>query len=137
MLVLEHYDDLDWARDKTKTVADYHDVPLTWKNQAVTLDLSASNYQRLSELLDPAVKAGKHTTPTGRAGKGMAKQRIRGRRTSAYYEGLVAWVDANHITKRDTSGRAAYAGTRPDRNDYPDWLIVMYDEHLAATGQAA
>lgn len=135
MIILERYDDLDYARDKTKTLTDYHDVPLTWKNKAVRLDLSASNYQRLSELLDPAVEAGTATEDT-RAARGRAKQRIPGRRTAAYYAGLVAWVDANDIRKKKNSGKMAYESSRPDRNDYPDWLIADYDEYLART-QAA
>ena len=138
MIVLERYDDLDWARDKTKTLADYHDVPLTWKNKDVTLDLSEDNYSRLSDMLDVVVKAGKakETTATGRAKSGYRKERQRGRRTDDYYTGLRAWADANRISKRDTSGRPAYAG-KNGRHDYPDWLIVMYDEHLAKSSQAA
>lgn len=139
MLVLEHYDDLDYARDKTKTIADYHDVPLTWKNKSVTLDLSADNYDRLSLLLDEAVKVGKSQAGSkpGRTPAGRKSVAHGGRRSKAYYEGLVAWADANDITKRDGSGRPAYQGHLPGRNDYPDWLIRDYDAYLAASGRAA
>jgi hypothetical protein len=64
-------------------------------------------------------------TPTGQA------SRAHGRRTKAYYEDLVRFTDERGITKRDGSGRPAYAGVRPgSRNYYPDWLVRMYDEHL-------
>lgn len=133
MKFIEAYDDIDYARDKTKTVATYRDVPLTWKNKTVKLDLGDANYRMLDDLLGPLTKAAepvKNLTPAGR--KSVAHG---GRRPAAYYEGLVEWVDRNRISKRDTSGRPAYAGSKPDgRNDYPDWLVKMYDEHLAGPG---
>lgn len=137
MIIMERYDDLDYARDKTKTLADHLDVPLTWKNKVVTLDLSEENYSRLSDMLDTVVKAGK-AAETGKAPRTPAgrKSAAHGRRTAAYYESLRKFTDDNRISKRDGSGRPAYEGQN-GRNDYPDWLIVMYDEHLAKTSQAA
>lgn len=135
MIVLERYDDLDYARDKTKTPADYHDVPLTWKNRSVTIDLSAANYERLNELLDPLIAAGKAASASGIKPGRPARQKG-GRRPASYYEGLVSWADANGITKRDGSGRPAYEG-RNGRNDYPDWLVRDYDIYLAQQAAAA
>lgn len=138
MKFIESYDDLDYARDKTKTPADHVGVPLTWKNKAVRLDLSDKNYRMLDELLGDVTRAAepveRKTTPAGRKSQSHG-----GRRSAGYYEGLRAWTDKNRISKRDGSGRPAYAGNKPDqpnRRDYPEWLIEMYDQHLAGPDAA-
>ena len=137
MIILERYDDIDYARDRTKTLAEHINVPLCWKGTEIPVDLSAANYERLSELLDPVVKAVKSRdlTADGRArkGKGKGKKRAPGRRSNEYYAELRAWVDANEITKKNGTGKPAYASTDPDRYDYPDWLIAEYDEYLETT----
>lgn len=133
MKFIEAYDDIDFARDGTKTRADYRDVPLTWKNKTVKLDLGEANYRMLDNLLGPLTRAAepvKRVTPSGR--KSVAHG---GRRTDEYYTGLRAWADQNGIQKKDGSGRPAYAG-KNGRNDYPDWLIQGYDEYMAGPDTA-
>jgi hypothetical protein len=125
---IESYDDIDYARDKTKTPADHVGVPLTWKNKSVKLDLSDKNYRMLDELLGDVVKAAEPVvakTPAGR--KSVAHG---GRRSNEYYTGLRGWVDRNRISKKDGSGRPAYEGIN-GKNDYPEWLIADYDAYLA------
>lgn len=134
MIIFERYDDLDYARDKTKTLATHIGVVVGWEGRQVRLDLSDASYQALSDQFGPLMRAGEPAqqdrTRKSASSPAAARTGKSGRRPDAYYAGLVEWVKASGIVKKDGTGRLAYEG-RNGRNDYPDWLIRDYDAHLA------
>jgi hypothetical protein len=137
VIILERYDDLDYRRDKTKTLAVQYDVPVSWKGKSVTLDLSQQNYERLDALLTEMIQAGSPVRDGGQRTPEGTRSRAHGRRENSYYDGLRAFTDERKITKRDGTGRPAYASAVNGKKfDYPDWLIRMYDEHLARADAA-
>ena len=129
------YDDLDRVeKQEDRNPASYTrhiSVDGTW----FELDLTTEHASEFDRVVGRYVNAGVKTDgppkKPGRTPSGRKSVAHGGRRSKAYYDGLVAWVDANRISKKDGTGRPAYAGNKPGKNDYPDWLIKMYDEHLA------
>jgi hypothetical protein len=143
VIIFERYDDLDYHNGKRKTYATQFDVPISWKGESRVLDLSQENYDRLNEIISELITAGrKPEKPAERKPQTTAKgykSKAHGRRPDVYYEGLRKFADEREITKRDGSGRPAYSAPEGSNRDfdYPIWLIRMYDEHLAASGQRA
>ena len=133
MKKFQAYDDID-AANGHEVKAEHHDVELGWNGTVVTIDLSEANFRQLDNQLGhllklgTVVRKGKKKSEAKPVGPSVGRP---GRRPKAYYDGLVAWVDANRITKKNGSGKLAYESSDPERNEYPEWLIKMYDEHLA------
>jgi hypothetical protein len=129
--IFRSIDNIDYDRDKTETLADREDVLVGFEGQWVKLDLSDANYGPLAAQL-------RHLLSIGEPVKGQKKpqaSRSHGRRSAEYYARLIRWTDEHKITKKDGTGRIAYAPSKPGgRNDYPDWLIRDYD-HFTETGE--
>lgn len=134
---IQAYDDLDRVeKQQDRNPADHirHiSVDGTW----FELDLTGEHATEFDRVVLRYVNAGvKMSGPPKKAGKtpsGRKSVAHGGRRAASYYAGLVAWVDAEHITKKDGSGRPAYEGRTDDKRDYPDWLLTDYDAHLEQT----
>lgn len=140
--IIKSVDTIDYARDETENNAQHEDVLVGWQGKWVKLDMSHAHFTEYDELLGHLLKIGQPVTKdeTKRTPAGRRSIAHGGRRSKAYYEGLVEYADRNRITKRDGTGRPAYAGLKPDRNDYPGWLVREYDEYLAkqeASGEQA
>jgi hypothetical protein len=129
------YDDLDRVeKQEPRTPASdirHISVDGTWFELDLTADHASEFDRAVLRYVNAGVKMDGPPKKKARAAKPAPKNNGHGgRRPSDYYEGLIAWTDANSITKRDGSGRPAYAGVREGRNDYPDWLIRDYDAYL-------
>jgi hypothetical protein len=140
--VIRAIDTLDYKQDGAENLAQHEDVLVGWRGRWVKLDLSHEHFTAIDQMMSPLMTYGdpveKEDKPKpGRTPKGHKSYAHGGRRPAAYYEGLIEWVDANHITKKDGSGRPAYAGVREGRHDYPDWLIRDYDAYLEKAGKAS
>lgn len=123
MIILERYDDLDYARDKTKTLATHVDVPLTWGDKSVTLDLSEENYQRVTRLVTDLVKAG---TPAGKPAE-PARTPYNGKLPRGKGQALRQWARDNKIMARSGPERYAYLTPGGSHYYYPPWLIEAFE----------
>lgn len=141
-LVPAVWDDLDRVEKNTKIPASHTrfvGLDGVWK----VLDLTDEHDAELVALLERYMRAGltpdTPPKPARRAAGTQEKPRYKseqphGRRTKAYYDGLTAYVDERKITKRDGSGRPAYAGSKDGRKDFPTWLVEEYDAYLEQHG---
>jgi hypothetical protein len=132
--VILAYDDLDRLEKDQRNEAHatrHISVDGTWYELDLTNEHAIEFDRAVSRYVNAGVRTDGPPRPPARN-----PTRAHGRRTDAYYADLVAYVDERKITKRDKTGRPAYAGAREGRNDYPDWLVREYDEYLAAKSSA-
>ena len=128
MKVIEAYDDLDWARNRTRTPATVT-ARLSWDGITVELDLSdkskAELDERLADLLTLGTRVTSRNPPQERneyTGNGtpMAKSRH-------YHKKIREWADANDLRSREHPEIAAYK-TPSGSWYYPAWLSEAYEE---------
>lgn len=128
--IIKTVDTIDYERDETETPAQHTGVLVGWQGKWVKLDMSHAHFTEFDEQLGHLLKIGEKAEQTSGGVVARKPRKQNNRRNRAYYAGLVEYADRNRISKKDGTGRPAYAGNN-GRNDYPDWLIKMYDEHLA------
>lgn len=127
-------DDLDWTEKQVRTpaTADRH---LGWEGKWYLLDLTDEHDAELCAMIKRYVEAGQQADQPKLRRSGVRQSTYRsdqphGRRTKRYYDDLTVYVDERGLTKRDGSGRPAYAG-KDGSKDFPNWLVEEYDAYLA------